>query len=186
MTCAKALKPRTPNNTGFTLLEVLVSLSILAMISTVAFAGLSVGIDSWRRGIQRIEELDRRFAVERLLQRQIALADSHIFLGNNDQLELSTSYSLANGPGNPVWAKYAIGTDGITYSETPFAQFVPENPVEQLKQTFPGFTSTGFRYLYTGPAGRREWLDASMEGRPLAVRIEIAGDVLTIPLVNNP
>ena len=185
MTCDKVSKARTPNDTGFTLLEVLVSLSILGMIATVAFAGLSIGIDSWRRGSQRIEDLDRRFAVERLLQRQIALSDSHIFRGDNRQLEFSTSYSLANGPGDPVWVRYVIGTNELIYSETPFAQFAPENPTEQLKQTFSGLTTTAFRYLYTGPGGQREWMNTSMDARPVAVRIEIAGDVLTIPLVNT-
>src|SRR3989442_657384 len=119
MTCDKVSKARTPNDTGFTLLEVLVSLSILGMIATVAFAGLSIGIDSWRRGSQRIEDLDRRFAVERLLQRQIALSDSHIFRGDDRQLEFSTSYSLSNGPGDPVWVKYVIATNELIYSETP-------------------------------------------------------------------
>src|SRR2546426_9489130 len=151
MTCDKVSKARTPNDTGFTLLEVLVSLSILGMIATVAFAGLSIGIDSWRRGSERIKELDRRFAVERLLQRQIALADSHIFRGDDRQLEFSTSYSLSNGPGDPVWAKYVFSTDELMYSETPFVQFVPEDPTEQVKQTFPAITSTGFRYLYATP-----------------------------------
>src|SRR5438093_3847644 len=92
MTCDKVSKARTPNNTGFTLLEVLVSLSILGMIATVAFAGLSIGIDSWRRGAQRIEDLDRRFAVERLLPRQMALSDSHILFGHDHHPDVSTSY----------------------------------------------------------------------------------------------
>src|SRR5438094_6939744 len=95
MTCDKVSKARTPNNSGFTLLEVLVSLSILAMIATVAFAGLSIGIDSWRRGSQRIEDLDRRFSIERLIERQVSQADSRIFRGDDRQLEFSTSYSLA-------------------------------------------------------------------------------------------
>ena len=38
------------NKRGFTLIEVLVSLTIMALITGVAFAGLSIGIDSWRRG----------------------------------------------------------------------------------------------------------------------------------------
>ena len=108
-----------------------------------------------------------------------------MFRGYNRQLEFTTSYSLANGPGDAVWVKYVIGTDELMYSETPFAQFVPENPTEHLKQTFSGVISTGFRYLYATPGGQRDWVNASMEARPLAVLIEISGDVLTIPLENN-
>src|SRR5437016_8294949 len=106
MTCAVPLKPRTRNNRGFTLLEVLVSLVIMALIATVAFAGLSIGIDSWRRGTRKIDELDRRFAIEHLFQRQIASADSNLFRGNNRQLEFITAYSISNGAGYPVWVKY--------------------------------------------------------------------------------
>ena len=97
MTCARPLKPLTPSNhsnPGFTLLEVLVSLVIMALITTVAFAGLSIGIDSWRRGTRKIDELDRRFAIERLFQRQIALADPKLFRGNNHQLEFISGYSI--------------------------------------------------------------------------------------------
>src|SRR5262245_35467870 len=62
------------NNRGFTLIEVLVSLSIMALITGIAFSGLSAGIDSWERGTRRIQELDRRVSVERLLARQLPLA----------------------------------------------------------------------------------------------------------------
>src|SRR6266699_4371487 len=103
------------NNNGFTLLEVLVSLAIMAMITTVAFTGLSVGIDSWHRGSRMIDELDRRFAIERAVQRQIALAD-HVFHGDRDQLEFSTSYSLSNGAGDPVWVKYVLEDKDLLYS----------------------------------------------------------------------
>src|SRR5436853_7547543 len=100
-------KRRSHGNRGFTLLEVLVSLTIMALITSVAFAGLSIGIDSWHRGSRKIDELDRRFALERVIQRQIATANQ-IFRGDRDQLEFSTTYSLANGSGDPVWVKYVL------------------------------------------------------------------------------
>src|SRR5215467_5915842 len=100
MTWETGFKRHTRNNAGFTLLEVLVSLTIMAMITTVAFTGLSVGIDSWHRGSRKIDELDRRFAIERVVKRQIELANQ-VFHGDRDQFEFSTSYSLSNGPGDP-------------------------------------------------------------------------------------
>src|SRR5438132_9250405 len=114
-------KRRSRVNRGFTLLEVLVSLTIMALITSVAFAGLSIGIDSWHRGSRKIDELDRRFALERVLQRQIAQTD-HVIRGDRDQLEFSTTYSLANGSGDPVWVKYVLEGNDLLYSETPLTQ----------------------------------------------------------------
>src|SRR2546423_8471650 len=105
MTWALGFKRPTRGSDGFTLLEVLVSLTIMALITSVAFAGLSIGIDSWHRGSRKIDELDRRFALERVIQRQIATANQ-IFRGDRDQLEFSTTYSLANVSGDPEWVTY--------------------------------------------------------------------------------
>jgi prepilin-type N-terminal cleavage/methylation domain-containing protein len=173
------------SNSGFTLLEVLVSLTIMALIVGVAFAGFSIGIDSWRRGTKRIEDLDRRFSVERLLQRQIAMADSQMFEGDTQQLQFTTTYSLANGPGDPVWVKYQLDVDGLTYSEVPLAEYLLGQSLHTVNQTFTGFSSMGFQYLYAAPGGQLEWFYASTKDSPVAVRIDIGDEALNIRLVNK-
>jgi prepilin-type N-terminal cleavage/methylation domain-containing protein len=183
MTWGTGFKRPSRSSCGFTLLEVLVSLTIMALITTVAFAGLSIGIDSWHRGSRKIDELDRRFTLERVLQRQIALAD-HVFHGDRDQFEFSTTYSLANGSGDPVWVKYVLEGNDLLYSETPFTQYVPD-PTPALMQTFDGGSLNGFLYLYRVGTDQYEWFSESMKDNLLAVRVDISGDVLTIPLVNN-
>jgi prepilin-type N-terminal cleavage/methylation domain-containing protein len=171
-------------NNGFTLLEVLVSLTIMAIITSVAFAGLSIGIDSWRRGTRKIDELDRRVVLEHLIQRQIAFADN-IFMGDRNQLEFSTTYSVANGPGDAVWVKYVIGPENWIYSEAPLTQYVSDEPVPTITQTFVVKSSNGFKYLYDVPGNQRDWFYELMKDNPLAVRVDISGEVLTVPLVNN-
>src|SRR5215467_14712767 len=123
----------THRNRGFTLLEVLVSLTIMALITSVAFAGFSIGIDSWHRGSRKIDDLDRRFAIERVLQRQIALAD-HVFRGDRDRLEISTTYSLGNGPGDPVWVRYVLEANDFMYFETPLAQYAGDQATPAVMQ----------------------------------------------------
>src|SRR5205823_2010081 len=133
----------------FTLLEVLVSLTIMAIIMTVAFTGFSIGIDSWRRGSRKIDELDRRFLIERVFQRQVALMD-HVFRGDRDGFEFSTSYSMANGSGDPVWVKYLFEGDKLMYSEAPLTDFAPgQTPAPALTQTFDAVSMDGFQYLYS-------------------------------------
>jgi hypothetical protein len=163
---------------------VLVSLTIMAIITSVAFAGLSIGIDSWRRGTRKIDELDRRLVVEHLIQHQIAFADT-VFKGDRNLLEFSTTYSIANGPGDAVWVKYVIGPDNWLYSEAPLTQYVSDEPAATVKQTFAVTSTIGFKYLYDVPGNQRDWFYEPMKDNPLAVRVDISGEVLTVPLANN-
>src|SRR5215467_3861151 len=173
-----------PNKQGFTLLEVLVSLTIMGIITSVAFAGLSIGIDTWRRGTRKIDELDRRLLLERLIQRQIAFADN-VFKGDRNQLEFSTTYSMANGPGDAVWVKYVIGPANWMYSEAPLAQYVSDEPVPAVKQTFTVVSANGFKYLYDVPGNQRDWFYEVSKDIPLAVRVDISGEVLTVPVASS-
>jgi prepilin-type N-terminal cleavage/methylation domain-containing protein len=194
MTYKAGFKQRTHSNSGFTLLEVLVSLTMMALITAVAFTGLSIGIDAWRRGTQRIDQLDQRFATERLIEHQIGLADPASFNGDRHQLEFATSYSLANGPGDPVMVKYELdaNTNQLKYSETPVVQYAAGQSGADT-QILSGVLSTGFKYLYTMPNKEREWADQTPQQTVgnqkketvFAVRIDLDGDMLNIPVENN-
>src|SRR6185295_3858970 len=91
-------------NKGFTLVEVMVALTIMALVLTVAFAGLRIGINGWERGQRAIDDLDHRSVVERLIQRQLAVAvpmpvaKTVMFRGSADRLEFVADYSLLDGP----------------------------------------------------------------------------------------
>jgi general secretion pathway protein J len=81
---------------GFTLLEVLLALTIVAAVLTLAFGGLRVGIAAWRQGEDRIESL----AHTRNLQVVIAgaLAGAQAYLGVARQGE-QASLQFRGGPG---------------------------------------------------------------------------------------
>jgi general secretion pathway protein J len=62
---------------GFTLLEVLLALSIVAAVLTLAFGGLRIGLAAWRQGEHRAESLDRARNLQLVLAR--ALAGTHAY-----------------------------------------------------------------------------------------------------------
>jgi hypothetical protein len=157
----------------------------MALITGVAFAGFAIAINSWERGTKKIDELDRRFAVERLLQRQIGLAYPTAFRGDDRSMEFASSYSLAYGPGYPVQVKYESDGKDFVYSEIPVAQYAPGSDAQIATQKFMGLAPGSLRYLHTMPNGVHEWTNQETEGLPLAVRLEIAGDVLVVPMVNR-
>ena len=180
-------KPCSRGSRGFTLIEVLVSLTIMAIITSVAFAGLSIGIDSWQRGSRKIEELDRTFALERLLQRQVALADPQLFLGGVSELEFVSTYSLANGTGDPVRVKYRFDSGKLVYDEIPAVEYSSGAAGAGISQTIGGFSRIGFRYLGSDQGGQAAWINEWMQnGLPRAVQVQIGSDVVTIPMVNRP
>ena len=179
------LKSPTHVNRGFTLLEVLVSMTIMALITGVAFAGFAIAINSWERGSKKIDELDRRFAVERLLQRQISLAYPGVFRGAERRLEFISSYSLANGPGYPVRVKYESDGNDFVYSEIPVEEYVPGHETDAVQQKFVGLAPSSLHYLQAIPNGLHVWMNQQTDALPFAVRVEIAGDVLVVPMVNQ-
>jgi general secretion pathway protein J len=59
---------------GFTLLEVLVALTLLGVLCTALFGAVHVGAQGWRRAEQRSSEIEDAAAVQAVLQRMIATA----------------------------------------------------------------------------------------------------------------
>jgi general secretion pathway protein J len=186
MTSGLSSKIHCRNNRGFTLLEVLVSLTIMALITGIAFAGLRIGIDSWERGTRRIQELDQRISVERFLERQLPLAIEGQFKGNRTILEFISSYSLANGPGDPMTVKYSFESGDLIYSETPLAKYTAGFSDAGVTQSLGRFANVRFGYLGDDSLGKPAWFDEWDGSKPPAVvRFEINKDVMILPMVNR-
>jgi general secretion pathway protein J len=66
----KRLRPRGAE--GFTLLEMLVALTLLGLISVVAFDGLRFGTRAWEAGARRADDISEIEAVQNFLRRQMS------------------------------------------------------------------------------------------------------------------
>ena len=70
---------------GFTLLEVLLALSIVAAVLALAFGGLRIGLAAWRQGEDRAEMLEHARNLQLVLVR--ALAGTHAYRGQARAVE---------------------------------------------------------------------------------------------------
>jgi hypothetical protein len=160
-------------------------MTIMALITGVAFTGFNIGIDSWQRGSEKIAELDQRFAIERLIQRQVSLADPALFRGSSSEVELISTYSLADGPGDPVQVKYLFSSNSLVYTEVPVG-YRSGSPTSDAREVLNNISRLEFTYLTNDDAGRPIWRQTwSEESLPLAVNVRVEEDVLTVPLVNR-
>lgn len=68
---------------GFTLIEVVLALSIVAIMVTMLFGGLRVGLRAWQRGEERAAALQHSRSMTQLLE--AALAGTYWYVGRTDQ-----------------------------------------------------------------------------------------------------
>ena len=66
---SRSLKPQ-----GFTLVELLVGLTLMALVSIILFGGMRFGMRAWETGGERVERMTRIELVQTLLRRQLGQA----------------------------------------------------------------------------------------------------------------
>ncbi len=63
---------------GFTLVEVIIALTIVATLLVVMFGGLRVGLAAWQRGDERAEVLDRARSITQIVTRTLGAAHPYM------------------------------------------------------------------------------------------------------------
>lgn len=184
---------------GFTLIEVVIAISILAMVVTVVFSSFRVGLGAWRKGERDIEFYESMRAVGELLHREISSTypymitpgelDTHkkfcAFFGEADSLTLVSAANIHKRSGGLSLIELWADSDrGLLMGQAP-ALVSSHDALRDLDLRGEAHTTElcrtvrkiAFRYLeQKNPQEEGEWLerwDPTTRGLKLPAVVEI-------------
>jgi general secretion pathway protein J len=197
--------PGLEKGRGFTLIEVVLALSIAAAVLVIVFGGLRVGLAAWGQGEARAARLDHARGVLVLLERALDGAFPYRFVpaeqreprilfdGRPDRITFAT---LA--PPFPGAAAIAFTAISLSSEETGLAlrqQVLPNRlALDRLPPVLVDGEAAAVRFRYLGEAPgawQEEWDMDREETIPRAVEITLVGrggpggapaQVLTVPV----
>jgi general secretion pathway protein J len=171
---------------GFTLLELLISMTLLAVIVVITMGAMRIGSRSVAAGEKRMEEQERVRTVlsimDAQIQSQIPLSydegdgRKYHFRGDGKNLRLSTNYSIWEGGNGYVIADYRVEADG-TGNETLYASEQIPGIEGRRESRMIDAATISFDYFYKEPTEEQgKWREALSDGTviPEKIRMHVA------------
>ena len=163
---------QTAKQAGFTLVEIILSLGLTALLLGLLSSGVYIVADDWNRNSDVLDKsLDQALAVlqiDRALQGAFphsytnfdTLGREIYFYGEDDYLSFVSTVSPQRSPGLTVWEMYSVADEGVYLSLVPAFS---DNPTQRLSESEPilvleNYTAE-FSYLYQDLNENRLWID---------------------------
>jgi len=183
------------NNRGYTLLELLVSISILVVIVAIIGSAINLGYRSVNAGEKKIGSLERLKAslniVDAQLQSEVPLTydgedgRSFYFKGDGKTLQFSTNYSLWDERRGYVIAAYRIEPDDSGKQAMYVAENVIGSSVKRDAKLFDALDDIYFEYFGKDTSDEDKWIPQWTEATdiPQKVRINIVKGAKSFSLI---
>ena len=173
---------------GFTLVEIILSLGLTALLLGLLSSGVYIVADDWNRNSDVLDNsLDQALAVLQI-DRALHGAFPHsytnfdtlgreiYFHGEDDYISFVSTVSPQRSPGLTVWEMYSVADEGVYLNLVPAFS---DNPTQRLSESEPllvlGNYTAEFSYLYQNLNENRlwidEWLGEEQLSLPLAVYV---------------
>jgi general secretion pathway protein J len=190
-----------PNDRGFTLLEVLIALTIVAALLAVAFGGLRVALAAWTKGEDRAEAHQHARGVTLSLARAAAGTYPYLgtrseapesvllFTGQKERIEFVTQAPPFPFPIPIAFAAVVIELGegeqrGLVVRQRALPNWNPFKDATVVLND-PTVTSIEFAYLDSGGEWQETWDVDAKQVLPNAIRItlgtEAGGKSVTVP-----
>ncbi|RJQ13293.1 MAG: prepilin-type N-terminal cleavage/methylation domain-containing protein [Nitrospiraceae bacterium] len=161
ITNLKSSCPLHPASKGFTLLELMISITILGVIVLIVSSAMKVSFRSVSAGEKKMESLERVRASLKIVDSQIQssipltyLTGSDLkyyFSGHKRSLRLSTNYSLWNENRGYVVVAYRIVSDDHGKKSLYASENIVGVKGEKEVKLLDGLDEIYFEYFYTDP-----------------------------------
>ena len=172
--------------TGFTLVEIILSLGLTALLLGLLSSGVYIVAGDWNRNSDVLDKsLDQALAVlqiDRALHGAFphsytnfdTLAREIYFHGEDDYLSFVSAVSPQRSPGLTVWEMYSVADEGVYLSLVPAFS---DNPTERLSESEPilvleNYTAE-FSYLYQDLNENRLWIDEWLGEEELSLPLAV-------------
>jgi prepilin-type N-terminal cleavage/methylation domain-containing protein len=185
---SKQTQTTLPREAGFTLLELMISMALTALLLGMLSAGVYSVINDWERETSVLDETLDRSLVLLQIERALYAAFPHsyvdmedfaryvYFQGNPESMSWVSTVSPYRVEGLTAWRLESDREDGVSLRLTPAFSDNPDERFENATATplLPGYTAE-FRYLLQRNEDEKlwvdEWLGNEMQSLPRAVHI---------------
>jgi general secretion pathway protein J len=178
---------------GFTLLELIIALSIVGALLAVAFGGMRVALGAWRQGEERAEAHQHARGITVSLARAIGAAYPYtaprgeapdpdlLFAGEKDRIELVTQSAPFSYPIPIAFTAVVIELgdgeqSGMLIRQRPLPNKAPFDEATVVLRD-PTVTSLAFEYLDEDGRWGDTWGGDEQTGLPHAIKITVGTTV---------
>ena len=186
MRIVKTSVTKKDKQVGFTLVEIILSLGLTALLLGLLSSGVYIVADDWNRNTDVLDEsLDQALAVlqiDRALQGAFphsytnfdTLGREIYFHGEDDTLSFVSTISPQRSPGLTVWQMYSVADEGVYLNLVPAFS---DNPTQRLSESEPllvleNYTAE-FSYLYQDLNENRLWIDEWLGEEELSLPLAV-------------
>ncbi|MDM8560547.1 prepilin-type N-terminal cleavage/methylation domain-containing protein [Candidatus Parabeggiatoa sp. HSG14] len=187
----KILLFKRSTQSAFTLLELLIALSLSTLVMLMLAMGMNTVLTEWTRTGNRLEESIDKILLLLQIERALQGAFPHIykddnnntyifFEGDEEQMTWVSTVSPGRQPGLTAWQ--LLPNDDETEVQIRIVLALTNNPTEELKKqeavTLEGYQAS-FEYLYVDERIKddskwlKEWSAKKLNALPNAVRVRL-------------
>lgn len=175
------------NQRGFTLLELIIAITMLAVIVAFMTGALTMSYRTVAKGEEKIEDLERRKAVFFLIESQIQSAFASFyteqgetksrFAGAKDSLSFASNYSIWRGVGGNCLVRYFVKTEESGRSVLYAEEQIPGLSVINMTRLTDDHEAIAFEYYLENSLEEGKWVEEWPEEEknlPRRIRMTLA------------
>jgi general secretion pathway protein J len=181
---------RHAHQTGFTLLELIVAITLMGLVLVVLYSGLRLGLRSWDGGEQRAEVTNRLRLTQEFLRRQLTQSITTYqmneqqertvaFTGRSDGVEFVAPMLAQLGQGGLYRVRIEVADGRLWIRWRPYLPADPEAGEERETMLLEGVSDVEWAYFGperdNEPESPRRWSSVwtSTQQRPQLVRLNL-------------